>query len=402
MRRQQSLRRPERVVESAAPAAKLVDANVHGTSAMLRHGIPWDGVIIVVLGLRILLSIVGAGVRLLLPQPHQSLSAVNLFLGPWRYFDAEHFIEIAAHGYQGNSLNTAYLPLYPLAIKIVSIITAGHYLTAALLVSNLACVAGVGLFWRWVADRYTEQTAWRAVAILLLFPDSFYLLGAYSESLFLLFSAGSFLALQRERPMLASVLAVLAVLTRLQGLVLLVPLAFDLWHRRRSPAQLGAGIAYLTLPPAALAVYQKILTSSTHAVGLVDTFQHKWNITLQAPWQTIWQYVTLIRSPQWHLIDSPKANYVMLWDLVIALIVLAVLIVSWRRLGIELFVYGLASWCFALSRWYSTGRYMLAILPFFVAVAIWTDKKRLRPITTTSMLLLVFLAAQFAQGSWVD
>jgi Gpi18-like mannosyltransferase len=390
------------MLESTASEAHLADPTSDDASTVSGFSIPCADITIAVIGLRILLSLVGAGVRFLLPQPHQSLNAITLLLDPWRYFDAVRFIQIATEGYQGNSLNTAYLPLYPLAIKAIAIVTGGHYLTAALLVSNFACVMGTGIFWRWVADRFSEQVAWRAVAILLLFPDSFYLLGAYSESLFLLFSAGCLLASQRERPMLASGLAALASLTRLQGLVLLVPLAFGLWHRRRNASDLRIRVLGLALPPAALALYQKFLTSSTHGLGLVDTFQHTWHITLQPPWQTIWQYVTLIRSPQWHLINSPKANYVMLWDLIIGLIILAVLLLLWRRLGIELFVYGLASWCFALSRWYSTGRYMLAVLPFFIAVAIWADGKRLRPISMASMLFLVFLAAEFAQGNWVD
>ncbi len=387
---------------ASAPEATLDANHAERAAAAEAQGIPWADLLMAVLGLRILISLVGAGVRLLLPQPHQSMGFANLVFEPWRQFDTLRFIEIAAHGYQTDSLNTAYLPLYPLLVRGASFITAGHYLTAGLIVSNVACVIGVGLFWRWVADRFSTAVAWRSVAVLLLFPDSFYLLSAYSESLFLALSAGCLLASGRGHSLLAGVLATAAVLTRLQGLVLVVPMALDYWRNRQTVAARPLALLSLAAPIAALLAYQKLLTTRLGGSSLVDTFQHKWHITLQAPWQTIRQYVTVIRSPQWHLINSPKANYILLWDLLIGLIVLAVILLCWRRLGLELSLYGLASWCFAMSRWYSTGRYMLAVLPVFIAVALWADGKRLRRITMASILLLVFLTAEFAQGNWVD
>jgi hypothetical protein len=175
-----------------------------------------------------------------------------------------------------------------------------------------------------------------------------------------------------------------------------------MWRHRHNRRSVGVGLLACAVPMGALAVYQKVLIDAIHSSDMLDTFQHKWHITLQAPWQTIWQYVTLIRSPQWHLINSPKANYVMLWDLLIAMLVLVVLMLSVRRLGSDVALYGVASWCFGMSRWYSTGRYMLAVLPFFVAVALWAEGKRERRITMASMIFLVFLTAEFAQGNWVD
>ncbi len=355
-----------------------------------------------VLALRVLISAVGAGIVIVLPKPHQLLSATGLLLDPWRQFDAYRFIDIAANGYQANSLNTAYMPLYPLLLRAVTYLTGGHYLTAGLIVSNVACVAGVGLFWRWVADCFGEAVAWRAVAVMLFFPDSFYLLGAYSESLFLAFSAGCLLASRRGHPAIAGTLGGLAVLTRLQGLVLLVPMGVDAWLRAGRQGRFSAGDACVVIPPIALLIYQRLLTVSVGGAGIVDTFQRTWHITLQPPWMTIRQYLQVIHSPQFSFLHSTTANYVMVWDLLVALLVLGVLLGAARRLGPGLSLYGLAAWCFALSRWYSTGRYMLAVLPFFVAVALFADAKRIQRVTIVSALLMVFFASQFAQGSWID
>ncbi len=364
--------------------------------------VPWADIVLAVAAFRMLLSLVGIAVDVLLPAAHQSSGLLAMLLDPWRHFDALRFTEIAAHGYAADGLNNAYMPLYPLLIRIVSVATFGHYLTAALIVSNLACVFAVGLFWRWVAEGFGEHVAWRAVAMLLLYPDAFYLLGAYSEGLFLALSALCLLAVRRDRPVLAGALALLATLTRLQGLVLVIPILLAAWPQRRplrgvAPSMLGGA-----LPLVGLLAYQRLLTTWLGGGSILNTFQQKWHIALQPPWATIQQYITVIRSPQWHLIHSPRANYVLLWDLIAAIVVLAVLLVSYRRLGAELTLFGLAAWCFALSRYLSTGRYLLAVLPFFIAVAIWAEGRRLKRVATITLPLLVFFTAEFAQGNWID
>ncbi len=380
----------------AAPRAVATDAH---TAA--GRTIPWAGICLAVLGLRVLVTAVGAGIAIVLPQPHQSPSLTSLFLDPWRQFDAYHFIAIAAHGYQADGLNTAYMPLYPLLLRVMTVVTGGHYLTAGLIVSNLACAAAVGLFWRWVAECFDENVAWRSVAVLLLFPDSYYLLGVYSESLFLALSAWCLIASRRGHPVVAGVAGGLAVLTRLQGLVLLVPLIVDAWLRARRSGRVRPGDACIAIPAVTLLGYQRVLAMTVGGTSIVGTFQRQWHITLQPPWMTIGQYVQVIRSPRFSFFHSSTANYVMVWDLLAALLVLAVLLVSAKRLGPELSLYGLAAWCFALSRWYSTGRYMIAVLPFFVAVALGAGTK-LRWIVGVSALLMIFFASQFAQGSWID
>jgi|GEM_PF-2198359 len=375
--------------------------------------IPWTRIVMAVMGLRALVTFVGIGVRLMLPQAQQSDGIFNLLLDPWRQFDATRFIDIATHGYQANGLNVAYMPLYPFLLRLAAVLTGGHYLTAGTLVSTCACVVGVGLLWRWTADLFSEAVAWRAVAVYLLFPDAFYLMCAYSESVFLALSAGCLLASHRSHPLIAGLLGSLAVLARLQGVVLVLPIACDVLAHRPSQAwsgllsgknrswlaiaALGAGMPLVTL-----GAYQKGFSWLVGGSGIVDTFQRTWHITLQPPWGTIRQYLDIIRSPQFDFFHSRTANYVMVWDLLVGLLVLLVLALSWRRLGASLSLYGVASWAFALSRWYSTGRYMLAVMPFFIAVAVWVPNRKLKYFTVVTTLLMVFFAAEFAQGGWID
>lgn len=363
--------------------------------------VPWADLVLLVVGFRVLLTIVGSITYLVLPHNGGPAGLAAILLEPWRHFDALRFTQIAAHGYAADGLNTAYMPVYPFLIRVLAVPLFGHYLTAGLLVSNLACVPALGLLWRWVADGFGDRVAWRTIVVILLYPDSFYLLGAYSESLFLAFSAAALLAVRRDRLGLAGLLSLLAVLTRLQGLVLVVPILLAL-RRQREAGALARGIGAAALPGLGLLVYQKILSAWLGGGVILDTFQEKWHIALLAPWQTIQQYVTVIRSPQWHLIHSPSANYVLLWDLVSALGVLALLLLGARRLGLDLTLFGLAGWCFALSRYLSTGRYMLAVLPAFIVLALMLDETRLRRLAWFAVPLLFFFTAEFTQGSWID
>ena len=363
---------------------------------------PWLQIVLAVLGLRILLSAIALGIVWTLPGS-RGAGLQALLLDPWRHFDAIWFVRIAAHGYGRGDLSTAYMPLYPLLIRCASVLTGGHLLSAALLVSNLSCVGAVGLIWRWVADRHGGPVAWRTVGLLLLFPDAFFLLGGYSESTFLLFSAGTLLALRRDRWLLAGGLATLATLTRLQGLVLVVPILTAVWPHRREARIVAAALIAAALPPLGSWLYQRLLFARLGGGDLLHTFRDQWNIPIQAPWQTIWRYVTVIRSPQWSMFHSHIYNYVMLWDLTIAIVGLLVLVLSWRRLGPAIFLYGLAGWCFMMTRWYSTGRYTLAILPLFLALALWAETpRRFRWLSTASLALLVFFTSQFVQNSWID
>jgi hypothetical protein len=384
------------------PAEPLAEADPGGAPTLARpFDVPWADIIILVIGFRVLLSIVGGATYLLLPQAHQSAGLAAILLNPWRHFDALRFTQIAAQGYTADGLNTAYMPIFPLLTKAVGVLLFSHYLTAALIVSNLACVPAIGLTWRWVADSFGDKVAWRSIVLLLLYPDSFYLLGAYSESVFLAFSAGALLAVRRDRFVLAGVLSVLAVLTRLQGLVLIVPILLSL-RSRREPTVIVSGLAAAAMPAMGLVVYQKVLSTWLGGGAILNAFQEKWHIALLAPWQTVWQYVTVIRSPRWHLIDSPSANYVLLWDLASALGILALLLLGTRRLGLDLTLFGLAAWCFAMSRYLSTGRYMLAVLPAFIVAAMWLDDRQLRRVALIAIPLLFFFTAEFAQGNWID
>ncbi len=161
---------------------------------------------------RILLSVLGAvlwamGIVPTTPSPirpyHEMTPVVEgtaaWLLGVWQRFDVIHYTRIATFGYHDVQL-TVFYPLFPLLIKLAAPLVGGHVLLAALVVSNIACLLALIVFYRLLADEQFEAGASRrALMYLLVFPAGFFLLVPYTESLFLLLSLLCFREARRGR-----------------------------------------------------------------------------------------------------------------------------------------------------------------------------------------------------------
>lgn len=149
----------------------------------------------------------------------------DMLIAPWYRWDAQWVIDVARNGYERPG-STAFLPLYPALIAVLGGALAGEYLLAALIISNVAAVAALALLHLLVSQAHSERIANRTLVYFVLFPTSFYLLSAYTESLFLALVLGAFVLAERERWLLTALCAALAVFTRWQGVALIPALVW--------------------------------------------------------------------------------------------------------------------------------------------------------------------------------
>lgn len=86
---------------------------------------------------------------------------------------------------------------------------------AGLIIANAAALGAFGLLRALVEREESAAVARRSLLYLAVFPTAFFLLAAYAESLFLLWSVACFLALRRQRNALiiGASLTMLALLT---------------------------------------------------------------------------------------------------------------------------------------------------------------------------------------------
>jgi Mannosyltransferase (PIG-V) len=236
--------------------------------------------IAVAVGTRVIVLAVGLATVLTVGyelKPFQfRLSHNELWNLPGR-FDAGWYLGIARRGYRYDSSlvdrqqNVAFFPGFPIAMRY-----AGHLLTIPAHLTNNPYLFGNGdtrLVWGGtlfsiacfiVASvllvRLAEvrlggaDVGVRGMLLLATFPFAFFFSAPYSEAMFLMCAAGTFLALERTQPWRAACWALVAGLTRSNGwtlsvaMLLLVCRSTDL---RRKP---GAWVAMLA-PIAAVGLF---------------------------------------------------------------------------------------------------------------------------------------------------
>jgi Gpi18-like mannosyltransferase len=200
--------------------------------------------------------------------------------------DSVYLLGIAAEGYHAAPVQAAFrdwvfFPLYPLVTRAASVLTLGDIAVAGVLVSNAAFVAALAVLYRLAALRLEPDRALRSLAFVALAPGAVAFAMAYSDSLFLLLAAGAFLAAEQRRWPLLALLYALATLTRLQGLLLAIPLAMLIaessggWRHAaswRTPA-----LGFLIAGPLAFGAFAAYLgTSFGEPFGML-TAQQAWS-----------------------------------------------------------------------------------------------------------------------------
>lgn len=151
----------------------------------------------------------------------------GVLAGAWLRADALWYLRIATVGYGGPNGNGSYafLPLFPELVRLVTPLTGGQGLYAALAVANVSCLLGFVWLYQAVESLGGTSTARAAVIGLAVFPTSFFLVAPYGEPVFLAAGAGALLAAARGRPGLAALAGVLAALARPFGVLIVVLLA---------------------------------------------------------------------------------------------------------------------------------------------------------------------------------
>lgn len=186
----------------------------------------------VVLIIFFLFSALHLGIALNLPStiPEQNFPYKDILykyfslypLTPFANFDGYQYISIARDGY--SELQQSYFPLYPGLVQVVSLLFSKNYILGGVIVSWLFFLLGLVYFYKLAGLllKNNQQVMW-AVVFLAAFPTAFYYQVIYTESLFLFLSAGALYYLYSRKYFWAAVFAVFASLTKIQGVLLIIP-----------------------------------------------------------------------------------------------------------------------------------------------------------------------------------
>jgi hypothetical protein len=194
--------------------------------------------------------------------------AVNPSVWTLDRWDGRWYRMVARGGYllvPGRQSDPAFFPLYPILLRTLHAAGLGWGIAGPLL-SNLALLLGLGLFYLLSREIFSEQLARRATIYLAIFPLSYVFSMTYPESVVLVLLAAAPLAALRRHWWLAMACAGAAALARPEGLFLVFPLAGIAWQQRQSlsPAGRGAALGAVLAPVAALASYSLYLAAVLH------------------------------------------------------------------------------------------------------------------------------------------
>jgi hypothetical protein len=220
----------------------------------------------------------------------------------WNREDANWYLYVASHGYSAHDGTAAFLPGYPMLVRLVGYLGFGHLLLGAYLVSNAALLAGLVILYRLTEREYDVVTARRAVLYLAISPTALFLFGLYSEALFLMFAVGALALARQGRWGWAGLVAIGATLTRSVGLIVALALAVEAvhqtaeWRRQRDGRSWRATLATSApricasaLPLAGTAGYLLFWQLRYHdwyrPISLQRTW---WQREVVPPWQSLW------------------------------------------------------------------------------------------------------------------
>lgn len=317
----------------------------------------------------------------------------NLFFDGWARWDSGWYRDIALQGYTNLAVNiqgqrdTAFFPLFPLTVRLVQAVVPNVY-AAGLLVSFVAALVAVLVFYRLTATKFGADVARAGLIAWLVFPFSFYLTAMYSESLFVLLAVSAFYNAEKKRWLAAALCAALAGATRVVGVITgLGVLLLYLDQIRYDRRQIRSDILWLLLCPAGLIAHMLFLW---RRFGDPFVFIASQNAE---GWSGSW---SLMREFAGHI---PLNTLIHLAFLVPTLFLL---VAYWRRLTLPYAVWSAVTLAISLSAWKVTGRMLVPIFPLFIAAGSFlTDRPKWRePVIYASTLLLALFSFLFSHWFW--
>jgi hypothetical protein len=369
------------------------------------------------------------------------------WLDAWFQGDSGWYYRIANDGYSyvpGVQSSIAFFPAYPLLVRGTGGLLGGDFSTAAGLVT-LICGAGVVmLFADWVRTRVAPRTAVVAVALLLLYPYSFFLYGSgYGDASFLLTVLGSFALLERRHFLLAGLVGAVATAGRPVGIAVAVGLAVravelvahDRAARRDvgvlvggSPGGAAPGPGHTTVDRAATVPFRDLLEALRFvrwrqaALLLSGAGLVAWMVYLGVRFGDPLAFATVQAAPGWNQGAGPYTWFKVpfigtvlkgIWHDAVLLVpqalaaLAAVLLVRtvWRRFGWGYAAYTVVSLAIPLigtKDFMGTGRYVLAAYPVIAAAAVVLTRDRLPRWLTPVVLALLFVGLCTATIAYVN
>ena len=202
------------------------------------------------------------------PLRHFNNELLNL---PVRW-DAGWYLQIATDGYRyaagdpAVQQNIVFFPAYPLLMRLVGRLFGGGmtgYVAAGMIISLASLFGALVYLYALARDRFGDDTARCSVWLLAAYPFAIFFGALYTESLFLLGTAGAFYHFTKQQFARAALWGLLVGLTRLNGSLLVLPLGLLALSSTTWPRLNVKAVAAAAAPGIGLVVYALFIRGLT-------------------------------------------------------------------------------------------------------------------------------------------
>lgn len=325
----------------------------------------------------------------------------------WAGFDGSHYITIAEQGYIAD-YTQAFFPLYPMLIRFVSGLINTNALFGGLVVSNIALVIAIVLFWKLLLLDHKKSFAYQTIFLFLLFPNSFYLGSVYSESTFLALLFASFLSARRQQWFLAGVFGSLASATRPVGIFLFPGLIIEWWLQNRSQPRNISFSKFpisLLLVPLGLLLYMGYLhqhfNDALKFLHSQPAFGADRSDRIILLYQVFWRYTKMIFT----VTPLSLLYFRVIKEFFWSTLFLFLGVISFKKSRLSYSIFAMLSYITPTltGTFSSMGRYILVMFPAFIVFSEWLSRhRRIRAAWYGfSGLLLTVNLALYVTGRWV-
>jgi len=324
-----------------------------------------------------------------------------ILLGIWNRWDGYRYLLLARWGYQDavNEANTVFYPLYPMLIRLIWKLTGLDLIAVSLLISTIATFFTFFLLYKIAEERFGARPAGLAVLCLAIYPTSMFLVGPYTESLFLSLTLASFYMAKKERWLLAGLAGALASLARGPGVYTAVALAWIAFRQWRAagilkPAQLFCMVVGV-LAPGLAGVSFLAWRSWMGFLPVSEMLEQHFSVKMVNPvYGLLYSWKMMLAAPTFTVIMEGLSALLWLGLFVIMLVNFRKYPLEWLiYMGINLLVFT-SKVAMVISPLQSIGRYVLILFPGFIFLGEWltrlTPRWRFIYILSSSTLLEVF------------
>jgi len=339
---------------------------------------------------------------------------LHFLLAPWANFDGVHYLAIAGNGYTNNG---AFFPLFPLTINLLTSLFGTfqafgpvQYFSGLFLSNAYFFLALVALHKLLKLD-YKDNIVFQTILVLLVFPTSFFFVSIYTESLFLLLSLLSFYFVRKGNYWIAGLFTALLTATKFVGIAILPALLLEVVINEKILNIKVLKQKLLKLLPILLA-----------PVGLISYMYYnsfKWGdsfffVKAQEEFANNRTSSSIILFPQtiiryFKIFFTVSPNQFEFWVALLelsAFVFASIMLYVAYKKGVRATYLVFATLAFLIPA--STGtftsmpRYILAMFPIFIAIALIQNKKFKLVYSVVCTVMLFLLLILFSRGYFIS